>query len=168
MTKRICIAKIATAHGIKGLVKLHVFADDAQLANGTLFTGESGNKSLSLKLKNATAKHWLAEVEGITDRTEAEKLRGTELYIDKSNLPTPDKDEFYIADLIGMMCFDSDNKEVGKVIAAQNFGAGDLLEIQPATNFSEDESFYLPFNDDTILDITDNKITIQIPEGLLT
>ena len=167
MTNRICIAKIATAHGIKGLVKLHVFADNETLANGILFTSESGDKTLSLKLKNQTAKHWLAEVDGITDRTEAEKLRGTELYIDKENLPDADEDEFYIADLIGLPCIDIDQKHIGKIIAVENFGASDLLEIQPAKDFKNGESFYLPFTDETVLDISDTTVTIDIPEGLL-
>lgn len=162
--KRICIAKIATAHGIKGLVKLHVYADDHTLANGTLFTSESGDKTLSLKLKNATAKHWLAEVDGITDRTEAEKLRGIELYTNQSNLPEIKEDDaFYIADLVGMPCIDKDKNNIGKVIAVENFGASDLLEIQP----EGDSSFYLPFTDETILEITDTTVTVEIPEGLL-
>lgn len=162
MTDRILIAKIATAHGIKGLVKLHVFAENPQLLNGTLFTSESGDKTLSLKLKNATAKHWLAEIDGITDRNEAEKLRGTELYINQADLPETQADEFYIADLIGLACLDNNNKDIGKVIAVENFGAGDLLEIQPKGT----DSFYLPFTDDTILDIHEDKIIIEIPEGL--
>jgi len=161
--KEICIAKIATAHGIKGLVKLHVFADDSSLADGILFTSEGGDKTLSLKLKNQTAKHWLAEVEGITDRNEAEKLRGTELYIDKDNLPEANDDEFYIADLIGLSCIDKDNKHIGKIIAVENFGASDLLEIQPDGG----ESFYLPFTDDTTLKVSDTTVTIDIPEGLI-
>ena len=163
MTNRICIAKITTAHGIKGLVKLHVFADDETLANGILFTSESGDKTLSLKLKNQTAKHWLAEVGGITDRTEAEKLRGTELYIDKENLPDADEDEFYIADLIGLPCIDTDQKHIGKIIAVENFGASDLLEIKPDSG----ESFYLPFTDEAVLDISDTTVAVSIPEGLL-
>ena len=163
MTNRICIAKIATAHGIKGLVKLHVFADDETLANGILFTSESGDKTLSLKLKNQTAKYWLAEVEGITDRTDAEKLRGTELYIDKENLPDADEDEFYIADLIGLACIDKSKKHIGKIIAVENFGASDLLEIQPDSG----ESFYLPFTDETVLDVSETTVAVSIPEGLL-
>ena len=161
---RICIAKVATAHGIKGLVKLHIFADDETLATGKLFTSESGDKTLSLTLKNQTAKHWLAEIEGITDRTDAEKLRGTELYIDETSLPDIDNDdEFYIADLLGLPCIDTSNKHIGKIITVENFGASDLLEIQP----DGDESFYVPFTDDTILEITDTTVTIEIPEGLL-
>ncbi len=164
---RICVAKIATAHGIKGLVKLHVFVENVELVKGDLFTSTTGDKTLHIKLKNATAKHWLAEIDGINDRTEAEKLRGTELYIEKSKLPEPDEDEFYFSDLIGLPCFDEDNNEIGKIIATDNFGAGDLLEIQPSTNFGSGESFYLPVTDDTVLEITDEKIIVCIPEGLI-
>lgn len=163
MTKRLCIAKIATAHGVKGLVKLHVFAENLDLFKGRLFTSEDDDKTINLKLKNATAKHWLAEVEGITDRNQSETLRGTEIFVNQSDLPEPDDGEFYFADLIGLVCFDKDNKEIGKVIAVENFGAGDLLDIQPAGA----ESFYMPFNDETILEVLDDKIIIQIPEGLL-
>lgn len=161
--KRLCIAKIAAAHGVKGLVKLHVFAENIDLLNGKLFTSESGEDTLSITLKNATAKHWLAEIDGITDRDAAEALRGTNLYIDKSALPAPDEGEVYISDLIGLTAIDKDGQEIGKVIAVDNFGAGDLLEIQPIGA----ESFYLPFNDDTVLEIQDDKIIVEIPEGLI-
>lgn len=160
---RICVAKIATAHGIKGLVKLHIFVEQADLANGELFTDEDGDKTLHIKLKNATAKHWLAEVEGVADRTDAEKLRGTNLYINKDTLPAPDKNEFYFSDLIGLPAIDKDGNEIGKIIATDNFGAGDLLEIQPIGN----ESFYLPVTVETVLEIADDKVIVELPEGLL-
>ena len=160
--KRLRAAKIATAHGVKGLVKLHVFLENVDLLNGPVFTNETGDKTLTLNLKNATAKHWLAEIEGITDRTEAEKLRGTTLYIDKNTLPAPDEGEFYIDDLIGLPCLDSDGEKIGDVIGVENFGDSDLLDIKPTAG----ESFYLPFTDDTVLDIQDDKIIVTIPEGL--
>ena len=160
---RICVAKIATAHGIKGLVKLHIFVEQADLANGDLFTGENDDKTLHIKLKNATAKHWLAEIDGIADRTDAEKLRGTNLYINKDTLPAPDENEFYFSDLIGLPAIDKDGNKIGKIIATDNFGAGDLIEIQPVGA----ESFYLPVTDETVLDISDNKIIVEIPEGLI-
>ena len=161
--RRLCVAKIATAHGVKGLVKLHVFAENIDLIKGKLFISETSDKTLDIILKNATAKHWLAEVDGVTDRTQAEKLRGLELYVDQKDLPEPDEDEFYIADLIGLPCIDENSEGIGEVIAVENFGAGDLLEIQPIGA----ESFYLPFNDDTIIDVNDKNITVKIPEGLL-
>ena len=162
MTKRILVAKIATAHGIKGLVKLHVYVEDISLLNNKLYTDESGDQSLSLSLKNAMAKHWLAAVDGITDRNQAELLRGTPLYLDEKYLPEPDDEEFYISDLIGLPCYDN-NMYNGEVIAVENFGASDLLEIKPKIG----ESFYLPFTDETILEIKEDRIEISIPEGLI-
>ena len=160
---RLCVAKIATAHGVKGLVKLHVFVEDVNLLKNTIYKSENGNDTLDLTLKNATAKHWLAEIKGITDRNAAEALRGNNLYIDKENLPEIEDGEFYAADLIGLMAFDKDNKEIGKIIAIENFGAGDLLEIKPKGT----ESFYLPFTDENVPEILSDKIIIDIPEGLL-
>jgi 16S rRNA processing protein RimM len=160
---RICVAKIATAHGIKGLVKLHVFVEQANLANGDIFTSETGDETLHIKLKNATAKHWLAEVDGVADRTDAEKLRGTNLYINKDVLPVPDKNEFYFSDLIGLPAIDEVGNEIGKIIATDNFGAGDLLEIQPVGS----ESFYLPITVETVLEIADDKVIVELPEGLI-
>lgn len=167
MTKapeRLCVAKIASAHGVKGLVKLHVFVEDINLLKNTIYKSENGDDTLGITLKNATAKHWLAEIENITDRNAAEALRGTNLYIDKEHLPEIDEGEFYINDLIGLLVVDKDKKEIGKVIAVENFGAGDLLEIKPQGS----ESFYLPFTDNTVPEILEDKIIVKIPEGLLS
>jgi len=161
--KRICIAKIATAHGIKGLVKLHVFADDITLVKGNLFTGETGDKTLHITPKNKTAKHWLAEVYGITDRNAAEDLRGTELYINQTALPEINADEFYYSDLIGLPTFDKNGIEIGEIIAVENFGASDLIDIKPKAA----PSFYLPVTDETLLEIKADRVIIAIPEGLL-
>lgn len=161
--ERLCVAKIASAHGVKGLVKLHVFVENLDLLNGSLFTDETGTETLSITLKNATAQHWLAELEGVNDRDAAEALRGTNLYINKEDLPETDDGEFYVSDLIGLLVANKDNNEIGKVIAVENFGAGDLLEIKPENK----ESFYLPFTDDNVLEILDDKIIVEIPEGLI-
>ncbi|MCI5061123.1 MAG: ribosome maturation factor RimM [Alphaproteobacteria bacterium] len=160
--ERICIAKIGPAHGIKGLVKLHVFVEDLELLNNPLFTSDVTNKTLTLSLKNATNKFWIAEIEGITDRTHAETLRGTELYIERAALPEADEDEFYIDDLIGLDVEENQTK-IGKIISVENFGASDLIEIQPLDG---SESFYLPFVDENIIEITDKSVVVEIPEGL--
>ena len=162
-SKRICVAKVATAHGIKGLVKLHVYADDIALIKGDLYTDKTDDKTLKITPKNATAKHWLAEIDGVTDRTQAETFRGTELYIEQTLLPEIGEDEFYYSDLIGLPAIDEEGKEIGEIIAVENFGASDLLDIKPKGA----QSFYLPVTDDTLLEISENKVTVAIPEGLL-
>ena len=161
--KRLLIGKIKTAHGVRGLVKVQVLCEDLDLLDGDLFTSESGDAALHLTLKNAMKDHWIAEIKNITDRTQAENLRGTKLYIDESALPEPEDGEIYYKDLIGLNVIDENKKEIGTVINVANFGAGDLLDIRPV---SGGESFYLPYTDETVLEITKDSVSVMIPEGL--
>jgi 16S rRNA processing protein RimM len=93
-------------------------------------------------------------------------LRGTQLYIDRDQLPDTDDGEYYIEDLIGLKVVDGQGTDIGEVIAVDNFGASDLLDIKPTTGGS---SFYLPYTEETVLevDIEDGLLKVEIPEGLL-
>ena len=166
MSKRILIAKITTAHGVKGLVKLQYFGEDVNdvEAYNPFYISQTDNKTLTLHIKNAIKNAYVAEVEGITDRNQAEELRGTQLYIDESNIATPDDGEYLQKDLIGCDIYEN-NQKIGTIIAVDNFGAGDLLDIKPEGK----ESFYLPFKDDFIgdIDVSSKKIDVTIPDGLL-
>jgi len=161
--KRLCVAKIADAHGVRGLVKLRLFVENPELVGGPLCIHEEGDETLTVHLKNATNKYWIAEIDGISDRDAALALKGTNLHISRENLPETDEEEFYYDDLIGLMAVDENKHEIGKVISVQNFGASDLLEILPPSGLS----FYLPFTDETVGDIIDGNIIVTIPEGLL-
>jgi 16S rRNA processing protein RimM len=79
-----------------------------------------------------TGKGVVARIEGVTDRNAAEALKGTELYVDRDRLPAATEGEFYHADLIGLDAVDPDGKAIGSIVAVQNFGAGDLLEVRLA------------------------------------
>ncbi len=161
MEKRVCLGKIAQAHGIKGFVKVLSYGEDPQLLNGALYSSENASDTLTMSLKNSLGKYWLAEIKDVSDRDAAEKLRGTELWVERDNLPKPKNGEFYIDDLIGRRVINTDDVEIGKIIAVDNFGAGDLLEIQPLS----DEAFYLPFTKENVPDIKEDRITVVIPEG---
>ncbi len=163
MTKRIQIGEITTTHGVRGLVKIRVMAEDESLLNGELYTSESGSNTLTITLKNRQNKVWLAEVKGYTDKTAADALRHTPLYIDRGALPEAADGEFYYDDLVGLAVVDPDGAPIGKVIGVDNFGASDLLEIQPLKG----PSFYLPFVDEYVPDISEAAVTVIIPEGLL-
>lgn len=162
--KRILIGEIATAHGIKGYVKVRCFAEDETLLEGEdVFIAETGAAKIRLKLKNEMKGHWLAEVKGVSDRNEAERLRGRKLYIERSALPDTDDGEYYIEDLKGLKVFEKDGKEIGTALSVVNFGASDLLHIKPPVG----ESFYIPFTDDTIIgvDLKMGAITVDMPEA---
>ncbi|MCM2344078.1 MAG: ribosome maturation factor RimM [Alphaproteobacteria bacterium] len=165
--KRICLGEISTAHGVRGLVRIRVYGDDPQAfsAYGPLFISETSDKTITIKMKNAANKFWIAEVEGVADRNAAEALRGTKLWIERDKLPEPESDdEFYYEDLIGMTVQTDGEGMIGTVVAVENFGASDLLEIKPPSG----STFYLPFVDEYILEVNmpENVIKVDIPLGL--
>lgn len=161
------MAEIVGVHGIKGFVKLKVFSDDPEgLAEGPPLCDSTGKTSYTLLSIKPHGNIWLSEIEGVEDRTAAEKLRGTKLYLSREHLPEiEDKKTFYHADLIGMIAKDAKDNVIGKVIAVVNFGAGDLLEIKPVKG----DSFYLPFSERAVpvVDLDNRQMTVDIPHGLL-
>ena len=165
--KRICLGEISTAHGVRGLVRVRIYGDDPQAisAHGPLFTSETGDKTITVKMKNAANKFWIAEVEGVSDRNAAELLRGTKLWIERDKLPEIESDdEFYYEDLVGMTVRTEADGDVGTIVAVENFGASDLLEVKPTMG----ATFYVPFADEYIVEVNmkTNVVTAIIPEGL--
>lgn len=163
--QRFLLGRIATAHGVRGLVKILALGEDATRIEscGPAWTAADGGRPLTIRMKNPLGKYYIAEVDGIADRTAAEQLRHTELWIDRDKLPAMDEGEIYHADLLELPVYDTAGKLLGRVIAVENYGASDLLEIKPAG----EPSFYIPFTDETVHEITEDRITVFIPDGLL-
>ena len=155
----VALAAVAGAHGIKGEVRLKLFADsiDSLTAHERLVVGGVARKLLSL---NAAGKAPIARFEGIHDRTQAEALRGSLIEVDRSALPPLAEGEYYHADLIGLECVDRDGTAVGTVVAVENFGAGDLLEVEKA----DGRASLIPFKPG-IADLEGGKIILD-PEFL--
>ena len=130
-TDKILLGRIGAAHGIKGEVLVTSFADDpADIAAYGPLTDKSGARAFELKVVRVTPKGVVARIKGIADRNAAETLRGAELYVDRDKLPEPTEDEFYHSDLIGLAAIDSNGARIGTIIAIENYGAGDLIEIR--------------------------------------
>ncbi len=159
---KVCIAKIRTAHGVRGLVKVDCFLEDPSelMSYNPLMTAD--NKPITLTLKNSIKGQFLAEIKGVSDRTDAEKYRNVELFIERDQLPEAE-DGFYHEDLIGLEVKNKNGDVIGKVLAVENFGASDLLEIQPTSG----KSFYLPFMEPYVGAIEDDHVIVdQIEEFL--
>lgn len=158
-SERLCAGKIATAHGVKGLVKILVYADDPYLLDGSVYTDETGTATLELSMKNSMGKYWLASVKSVSDRTDAENLRGIKLWIEKKVLPEADQkqDEFYVHDLVGLKACDAEGRHIAYISSVENYGAGDLLEL----TLLDGESLLVPFTKDNIP-------AIDIPAGHVT
>jgi 16S rRNA processing protein RimM len=127
--KRVALAAVAGAHGVKGELRLKLFADSVEsLARHSHF--HVGGRELALNDIKDGGKTAIARFEGIADRSAAEALRGELVEIDRDQLPSLEEGEYYHSDLIGKICVDEEGKPLGTVAAVENFGAGDLLEVE--------------------------------------
>lgn len=120
----VTLAVIIGAHGVTGEVRLKVFAED--LSAHRSFNGGA----LTLKSVRHGNNGAIARFAEIPDRTAAEKLRGTELAVPRTALPPLGEGEYYHADLIGLAAVSEAGEAIGIVVAVENFGAGDVIEIE--------------------------------------
>ena len=129
MSDQVTLAAIAGAHGISGEVRLKLFAEgiESLKRQKTFYAGE---RVLTLKAVKPGSAGAIARFAEIADRSAAEALRGTLLTVPRDALPPLEDGEYYHADLIGLTCVDADGASLGIVASVENFGAGDLLEIE--------------------------------------
>ena len=122
----VTLAVIIGAHGVTGEVRLKLFGDDLSAYR------QFNDGRLTLKSLRAGSNGSIARFAEIADRNAAEALRGTELTVPRSALPPLADGEYYHVDLIGLAVRSDQGADVGVVVAVENFGAGDILEIQQA------------------------------------
>lgn len=120
----VTLAAIIGAHGIAGEVRLKVFADD--LVSYKSFN----NGALTLKSLRAGSNGAIARFAEVADRNAAEALRGTQLTVPRSALPPLEDGEYYHVDLLGLPAVSDAGDALGKVVAIDNYGAGDVIEIE--------------------------------------
>jgi 16S rRNA processing protein RimM len=130
--KRITLAAVSGAHGVKGEVRLKLFTDIIEnlTRHEMLYLGGASRRVMSVRESGNTA---IAKFEGIDDRSAAEALRGSLVEVGRSALPPLEEGEYYHADLIGLPAVDQEGKPAGIVVAVENYGAGDLLEIEDSS-----------------------------------
>lgn len=139
-----CVAQIGAAHGLKGEVRLRSFTEDpAAVARYGALEAEDRSRSFEIEKLREAKDAFVARLRGIDDRNAAEALRNVRLYVPRERLPEPGEEEFYHADLIGLAATLKDGTPYGEVIAVENFGAGDILEIRRADGATE----MLPFTE---------------------
>ena len=166
MAERICVAQIGGAHGTRGEVRLKSFTADpmAVMDYGALET-EDGTATFELESLRPAKSHWVAQLRGVRDRNAAERLANTKLFVPRDRLPAAETDEFYHADLIGVVAVTTDGRPLGTVVAIHDFGAGDILELRQE---SKRDTVMLPFTTATVpvVDVAGRRIVIDPPEGL--
>jgi 16S rRNA processing protein RimM len=158
------VAQIGAPHGVRGEVRLWPFtADPMALRDYGALESEDGAQRFEIETLRPAKDHLVARLRGIADRDAAEQLTNTKLFVPRSRLPAPEPDEFYHADLIGLPVFDTNDQQLGTVTAVLNFGAGDLLEVQPAVG----ATVLLTFTQAVVpaVDVAGGRIVVDPPAG---
>ncbi|WOK37028.1 ribosome maturation factor RimM [Sphingomonas sp. C3-2] len=126
----VTLAVIIGAHGVTGEVRLKLFADDVTSLKAHKRFNDG---ALTLKSVRDGPNGAIARFAEIGDRNAAEKYRGTEISVPRDALPPLAPGEYYHVDLIGLPAVSTDGEALGTVVAIDNFGAGDVIEIERPT-----------------------------------
>lgn len=175
------MARVMGPHGIRGLVKIKFFGEDPSLLDecGPLF--DEKGRAFQLHLKNPQKDMWLAEIEGILDRTAVENLGKFNLYMDKEtirthvmgstsdNMNNPEDqnvEEYLYSDLIGLeVRMQKNNSVLGRISGVENHGASDLIEVKNANGIG----FLIPFTNDVVpvVNIKEGYVLVDPLKGMI-
>lgn len=133
------------AHGVTGEVRLKVFSDNLDAYK--VFNGGA----LTLKSTRRGSNGTIARIAEVTDRNAAEAMRGIELTVPRSALPPLADGEYYHADLLGLPVISIGGERLGTVVAIDDFGAGDVIEVErPSSDGKGGKRFMVPMNADAV------------------
>jgi len=156
--KFIQIAKITSAHSIKGEVKLFLYSEDIS-AYPRFYLKDQETEMSFRGFKGKTA---IAKIKNIETRNQAETLKNEFIYINREDMPEPTEGSFYFEDLIGLTVKNNKDKEAGKIVNVENFGAGDIITIE----FNNGQTEQFPFSDATFpeIDLKEGVVKFEEPE----
>ncbi len=158
------VGRIGAAHGVKGEVRLTSFTEDPKAIGAYRpLTDARGVQQFEIvALRPLKGDLFVARLDGVTTRENAEALNNTNLYVSRDALAPTAEDEFYHADLIGLAARDAASEHVGRVANVLNFGGGDILEIEPAAG---GETLLVPFTKEAVpvIDLEAREIVVLLP-----
>lgn len=163
MARDILLAAIIGAQGLKGAVKVKLFTETpGALSRYGVLKDRHGKRFEVTAIRPAKDGEAVISFSGVETRDSAEALKGTELFIERHQLPATGEEEFYHADLIGLEAQDSEGRSLGKVAAIHNYGASDVIEIARP----DGDSVLLAFTRETVpvIDIAGGRIVVAVPE----
>lgn len=153
--KPVTLAAITGAHGVTGEVRLKLFGEG--VAALKRYRAFCDSKLTLTSLRDDSKGGAIARFAEITDRTAAEKLRGTALTVPRSTLPPLAEGEYYHADLLGLPAVSTTGEALGECIAIENFGAGDVIEIRKP----DGKRFMVPMKVDAVPEWDEARIVIE-------
>ncbi|MDB5432611.1 MAG: rimM [Caulobacter sp.] len=160
----ILVARVAGAFGVKGEVRITTFTEDPLAVAGYReLKSQDGGPALTVLSARVAKGGVVARAKDVDTKEAADAIRGLALYVARADLPQPDEDEFYLTDLVGLTVVTPTGETLGRVKTVQNFGAGDIIEVDPQAG---GQTWYLPFTRDAVpsVDIAGGKIVATPPQ----
>lgn len=159
---------IASTHGVRGEVKVYPTTDDPRrfrrLKEVVL---DTGREKLNLEIEGVKffKQFVILKFKGLDNINDIEKYRQKSLYVTRKNAVRLQRDEYFIADLIGLKVQDEDGTELGTVKDVIETGANDVYEVEMA----DGRSLLLPAIKQCILnvDVENGMMQVHVLEGLL-
>jgi 16S rRNA processing protein RimM len=165
MTADILLGVVTGAQGLSGDVRVKTFTETPERigAYGPLRTAE-GRRLEITSTRQAKGDTIVVRFKGISDRTAAEALADTKLFVSRDALPATETEEFYHTDLVGLRAQDHEGRVIGDVRAVHNFGAGDVVEIQRI----DGGTLLIPFTRDFVphIHLADKYVVVAEPVDL--
>lgn len=158
--KLIAVGVLRGAHGVRGEVRVKSFTSEpeALFGYGPLLD-EAGAVLVTPKSARPGKDHFIVRPKEIRQKEEWDALRGQLVHVRRSALPAAEEGEFYLEDLAGLEVYTGEGSPAGRVRAVQNFGSGDLLEIEITGNPS---TVFVPFTlaDVPVVDLGARRIVV--------
>jgi len=156
------MAAVIGAHGLKGEVRVKTFTERPEVLAQYHRLHARDSRVFTLSRITATkADEAIVTFAEVVDRSTAEGLKGLELFVARDVLPATGKNEFYHADLVGLVAMDEADRVIGTVKAIHNYGAGDVIEIEQPGG----DSILLAFTKETVphIEIAQGRIVVAVP-----
>ncbi len=159
---------ITSTHGVRGEVKVYPTTDDPRrfrrLKEVVLDTGKE-KMNLEIEGVKFFKQFVILKFKGLDNINDIEKYRQKSLYVTRKNAVRLQRDEYFIADLIGLKVQDEDGTELGTIKDVIETGANDVYEVEMA----DGRSLLLPAIKQCILnvDVENGMMQVHVLEGLL-
>ncbi|MGB1862834.1 MAG: ribosome maturation factor RimM [Candidatus Puniceispirillum sp.] len=163
---RISVAAVMGSHGVRGNVKIKPFTETPESLGRFDKVYLEDGQQVSLKILSVGSKGVvLARLGKVESRDASDALRGQHLYVDRAALPDLADDEIYHADLLGLDAVLADGRALGCIAAIHDFGAGNVVEIEPP----QGASLMLPFGGAALvaIELDKGQVVLAPPDGLL-
>ena len=151
----VTLAVVAGAHGVTGEVRLKLFGEGVDALRRYRTFG--GGALTVVALRDDHKGGAIARFAEVPDRNAAEALRGTALTVPRSALPPLAEGEYYHADLVGLAVVSAAGEPIGTCIAVENYGAGDLLEIERP----DGKRFMVPMREEAVPEWNEERIVVE-------